>query len=89
MTVANASEALPPPAPAFGPGLVHVPCTPFHRQRGGGPRSPCALIDFHLAHGAQALALPMHAGESVRPSPRRSATGCSSVRSPMSTAASR
>ena len=53
----------------FDPGLVHTPVTPFaadHRakthidfDRFG------AVIDFHLRHGADALACPMHAGESV------------------------
>jgi 4-hydroxy-tetrahydrodipicolinate synthase len=47
------------------PGLVHTPVTPFtgdHRidfDRFGD------VIDFHLGNGAEALALPMHAGESV------------------------
>ncbi|MEK7878066.1 MAG: dihydrodipicolinate synthase family protein [Pseudomonadota bacterium] len=49
----------------FQPGLVHAPITPF---------TPGLKIDFglfekvlgfHLGHGAQALALPMHTGESV------------------------
>jgi 4-hydroxy-tetrahydrodipicolinate synthase len=50
---------------AVRPGLVHTPVMPFtgdHRidfDRFG------QLIDFHLRHGADALALPMHAAESV------------------------
>ena len=51
---------------AFDPGLVHTPLTPFSP---GDGRIDFALygrvIDFHLRHGADALALPMHAGESV------------------------
>jgi len=66
MTVANARDALPPAtAPAFRPGLVHVPCTPFTATGAVDHEAHARLIDFHLAHGAQALALPMHAGESV------------------------
>ena len=45
-------------------GLVHAPITPFVDGRvdlaGYGN-----VLDFHLAGGAQGLALPMHAGESV------------------------
>jgi 4-hydroxy-tetrahydrodipicolinate synthase len=45
-------------------GLVHAPITPFVNGRvdfaGYGN-----VLDFHLAGGAQGLALPMHAGESV------------------------
>ncbi|MGA8616535.1 MAG: dihydrodipicolinate synthase family protein [Xanthobacteraceae bacterium] len=50
----------------FEPGLVHTPLTPF---RAGDRRIDFDLygrmIEFHLRHGAQALAVPMHAGESV------------------------
>ena len=49
----------------FTPGLVHTPVTPFTRDL----RIDFALfekiLEFHLRHGAEALALPMHAGESV------------------------
>jgi 4-hydroxy-tetrahydrodipicolinate synthase len=51
--------------PAFQPGLVHAPVTPFRRDRGIDFDLFGKLIDFHLGHGADALALPMHAGESV------------------------
>jgi 4-hydroxy-tetrahydrodipicolinate synthase len=50
---------------AFRPGLVHTPVLPFagdHRidfDRFG------RLLDFHVRHSADALALPMHAAESV------------------------
>ena len=48
----------------FNFGLVHALLTPFKNgaidHDGYGK-----LIDFHLRHGADALALPMHTGESV------------------------
>jgi 4-hydroxy-tetrahydrodipicolinate synthase len=49
----------------FVPGLVHTPVTPFTRERVIDWDVYGKLIDFHLAHGAEALALPMHVGESV------------------------
>jgi 4-hydroxy-tetrahydrodipicolinate synthase len=49
---------------AFKFGLVHAPLTPFADGRiDHGTYGK--LIDFHLRQGADALALPMHAGESV------------------------
>ena len=49
----------------FQPGLVHTPITPFTP----GLKIDFGLfekvLEFHLRHGAQALALPMHTGESV------------------------
>ena len=51
--------------PMYQPGLVHTPVTPFTRERGIDFDRYAKLIDFHLAAGADALALPMHAGESV------------------------
>jgi 4-hydroxy-tetrahydrodipicolinate synthase len=50
---------------AFVPGLVHTPVTPFTRDRAIDWDVYGKLIDFHLANGAEALALPMHVGESV------------------------
>ena len=50
---------------AFTPGLVHTPVTTFSRDRSIDFALYGKLIDFHLGHGAQSLALPMHAGESV------------------------
>ena len=51
--------------PSFTPGLTHTPITPFT----SGLKIDFGLfekvIEFHLRHGAQALALPMHTGESV------------------------
>ncbi|MGC1464481.1 MAG: dihydrodipicolinate synthase family protein [Pseudolabrys sp.] len=49
---------------AFTFGLVHAPLTPF---AGGGIDYSTygKVLDFHLSNGAEGLALPMHAGESV------------------------
>jgi 4-hydroxy-tetrahydrodipicolinate synthase len=49
----------------YRPGLVHTPVTPFKSDRSIDFDTFGKLIEFHLAHGAEALALPMHAGESV------------------------
>ena len=49
----------------FEPGLVHTPLTPFAADRSIDYALYGTMIDFHLRHGAQALAVPMHAGESV------------------------
>jgi 4-hydroxy-tetrahydrodipicolinate synthase len=46
-------------------GLVHAPVTPFTRAGRVDFDVYDKLIEFHLRHGADALALPMHAGESV------------------------
>jgi 4-hydroxy-tetrahydrodipicolinate synthase len=45
-------------------GLVHAPVTPFVNGR-VDLAGYASVLDFHLAGGAQGLALPMHAGESV------------------------
>ena len=47
------------------PGLVHTPVTPFTRDNRVDFDLYGKLIEFHLKNGADALALPMHAGESV------------------------
>jgi 4-hydroxy-tetrahydrodipicolinate synthase len=49
----------------FEPGLVHAPLTPFADDRSIDFALYGRVIDFHLHHGAQALAVPMHVGESV------------------------
>ena len=49
----------------FTPGLVHAPVTPFKRNEQIDFGTYAKLIEFHLANGAQSLAVPMHAGESV------------------------
>lgn len=49
----------------FQPGLVHTPVTPFKADASVDYETCGKLIDFHVTHGADSLALPMHAGESV------------------------
>ncbi|MEK7835849.1 MAG: dihydrodipicolinate synthase family protein, partial [Pseudomonadota bacterium] len=49
----------------FQPGLVHAPITPFTAGLQIDFGRFEKVIEFHLRHGAQALALPMHTGESV------------------------
>jgi 4-hydroxy-tetrahydrodipicolinate synthase len=51
--------------PAFQPGLVHTPVTPFTPEQRIDFDRLGQLIDFHIRNGADALALPTHAGESV------------------------
>lgn len=50
---------------SFAPALVHTPVTPFTRAGEIDFERFAQLLEFHLGHGAEALALPMHAGESV------------------------
>jgi 4-hydroxy-tetrahydrodipicolinate synthase len=49
----------------FQPGLVHTPVTPFKGDHGIDFDTFGKLIEFHLRNGADALAVQMHAGESV------------------------
>ena len=49
----------------FQVGLVHTPVTPFTREHRVDYDAYGKLIEFHLRSGADSLALPMHAGESV------------------------
>ena len=51
--------------PLYQPGLLHTPVTPFTRERAIDFDRFAQVIEFHLANGADGLALPMHAGESV------------------------
>ncbi len=51
--------------PTFTPGLVHTPVTPFTRDLQIDYGLFEKLLEFHLRNGAQALAIQMHAGESV------------------------
>jgi 4-hydroxy-tetrahydrodipicolinate synthase len=51
--------------PSFTPGLTHSPITPFTPGLKIDSSLFEKVIEFHLRHGAQALALPMHTGESV------------------------
>lgn len=46
-------------------GLVHTPLTPFTEDQQIDFDRYRTLLNFHIAAGAEALALPMHAGESV------------------------
>src|SRR5262249_28622007 len=46
-------------------GLVHTPVTPFTRDDRIDFDRFSEILECHLRHGADALALPMHAGESV------------------------
>ena len=50
---------------SFTPSLVHTPLTPFTNTHAVDFDTFAKLIDFHIRHGAQALAVPMHAGKSV------------------------
>ncbi len=47
------------------PGLVHTPVTPFTRDYRVDYDLYRKIVDFHLRNGAEALAVQMHAGESV------------------------
>jgi 4-hydroxy-tetrahydrodipicolinate synthase len=49
----------------FEAGLVHTPVTPFTREHRVDFDLYEKIIEFHLRNGADSLALPMHAGESV------------------------
>jgi 4-hydroxy-tetrahydrodipicolinate synthase len=49
----------------FSPGLAHAPVTPFTRAGSVDFDLYGKLVEYHLHNGADALALPMHAGESV------------------------
>jgi 4-hydroxy-tetrahydrodipicolinate synthase len=49
----------------FAPGLVHTPVTPFTRDNRIDYDTFGKLIEFHIGHGSDSLALPMHIGESV------------------------
>jgi 4-hydroxy-tetrahydrodipicolinate synthase len=49
----------------YNPGLVHTPVTPFKADHSVDYDTYAKLIEFHLNNGADALAVTMHAGESV------------------------
>ncbi len=49
----------------YDPGLVHTPVTPFKSDNSVDYDAYAKLIEFHLKNGADALAVTMHAGESV------------------------
>ena len=49
----------------FKPGLVHAPVTPFKADHSIDYETYAKLIEFHLKNGAEALAVPMPAGEDM------------------------
>jgi 4-hydroxy-tetrahydrodipicolinate synthase len=49
----------------FEPGFVHAPLTPFAADGRIDFDLYEKMLAYHLRHGAQALAVPMHTGESV------------------------
>jgi 4-hydroxy-tetrahydrodipicolinate synthase len=49
----------------FEPGLVHTPLMPFSPDGRIDFELYGTMLDFHLRNGADAIAVPMHAGESV------------------------
>ncbi len=49
----------------FKTGLVHTPVTPFKRDQSIDYDTYAKVIEFHLKHGADALALPMPQGEDM------------------------
>jgi 4-hydroxy-tetrahydrodipicolinate synthase len=74
----------------FEPGLVHTPLTPFlAADRRIDFDLFGRMIEFHLRHGAQALAVPMHVGESVSLTDEerrvliKFAVGCAGKRAPV------
>jgi dihydrodipicolinate synthase/N-acetylneuraminate lyase len=51
--------------PLFRPGLVHTPVTPFKADQSIDYDTYAKILEFHLKHGAEALALPMPVGEDL------------------------
>ncbi len=49
----------------FKPGLVHTPVTPFKADHSIDYNTYAKVIEFHLRHGAEALAVPMPEGEDM------------------------
>ena len=49
----------------FKPGLVHTPVTPFKQDQSVDYDTYAKVLEFHLRHGADALALPMPEGEDL------------------------
>jgi 4-hydroxy-tetrahydrodipicolinate synthase len=49
----------------FQPGLVHTPVTPFKRDQAIDYETYAKVLDFHIANGADTLALPMPEGEDM------------------------
>lgn len=51
--------------PQFQPGLVHTPVTPFKQDHSIDYALYAKVIEFHIAQGADTLALPMPEGEDM------------------------
>lgn len=49
----------------FTPGLVHVPVTPFKADQSVDYDTYAKVLEFHIANGADSLALPMPQGEDI------------------------
>lgn len=49
----------------FQPGLVHTPVTPFKSDHGIDYETYAKVLEFHIASGADTLALPMPEGEDM------------------------
>jgi 4-hydroxy-tetrahydrodipicolinate synthase len=49
----------------FTPGLVHVPVTPFKSDQCVDFDTYTKVLEFHIANGADSLALPMPQGEDI------------------------
>jgi 4-hydroxy-tetrahydrodipicolinate synthase len=49
----------------FKPGLVHAPVTPFKADYSIDYETYAKVLEFHLKNGAEALAVPMPAGEDM------------------------
>jgi 4-hydroxy-tetrahydrodipicolinate synthase len=49
----------------FNPGLVHTPVTPFKGDQSIDYETYAKVLEFHIANGADALALPMPEGEDL------------------------
>jgi dihydrodipicolinate synthase/N-acetylneuraminate lyase len=49
----------------FKPGLVHAPVTPFNDDHSIDYATYAKVLEFHLNNGAEALAVPMPAGEDM------------------------
>jgi dihydrodipicolinate synthase/N-acetylneuraminate lyase len=49
----------------FQPGLVHTPVTPFKADHGIDYDAYAKVLEFHIANGADSLALPMPEGEDM------------------------
>ena len=67
--------------PAYQPGLVHAPVTPFTRERAIDFDRYAKLIEFHLANGADALGAADARGRDPSACPTASAARSWNLRS--------